>query len=202
VQPFNALNSHFLNLGSEVQVLSGTPIKSEAYIKFVTTGPGTFNLGVCTRVATRYDDSGIAAKSLRSIGQSRMSDPMAPIAAVLPKFRGRLPRCGPSGHRRDNAIGGLRAGRESVSGEPQESPTRPTRAQSSNPHRSRPTKTAPLLPAVSSLGGNQRLRRAIMDENGGGGAGRFVGAFGRAIVLRLTNLRWLATPIGSPARAA
>ena len=48
---------------------------------------------------------------------------------------------------------------------------------------------------------NQRLRRAIMDENGGG-AGRFVGASRRAIVLRLTSLRWLATPISSPARAA
>jgi hypothetical protein len=35
-----------------------------------------------------------------------------------------------------------------------------------------------------------------------GGAGRFVGALARAIVLRLTNLRWLATPISSPARAA
>jgi hypothetical protein len=31
-------------------------------------------------------------------------------------------------------------------------------------------------------GANQRLRRTIMDENGGGGAGRFVGAFTRAIV--------------------
>ena len=48
---------------------------------------------------------------------------------------------------------------------------------------------------------NQRLRRAIMDENGGG-AGRLVGASRRAIVLRLTSLRWLATPISSPARAA
>ncbi len=48
---------------------------------------------------------------------------------------------------------------------------------------------------------NQRLRRAIMDENGGG-AGRFVRVSPRAIVLRLTNLRWLATPISSPARAA
>ena len=40
-----------------------------------------------------------------------------------------------------------------------------------------------------------------MDENGGG-AGRLVGASRRAIVLRLTSLRWLATPISSPARAA
>ena len=35
-----------------------------------------------------------------------------------------------------------------------------------------------------------------------GGAGRFVEPARRAIVLRLTKLRWLATPIGSPARAA
>jgi hypothetical protein len=40
-----------------------------------------------------------------------------------------------------------------------------------------------------------------MDENGGG-AGRIVGASQRAIVVRLTKLRWLATPISSPARAA
>ena len=44
-------------------------------------------------------------------------------------------------------------------------------------------------------------KRAIMDGNGGG-AGRLVGASRRAIVLRLTSLRWLATPISSPARAA
>jgi len=48
---------------------------------------------------------------------------------------------------------------------------------------------------------NQRLWRAIMDENGGG-AGGFVGASQRAIVLRLTSLRWFATPKSSPARAA
>ncbi|MGO9418926.1 TadE family protein [Roseiarcus sp.] len=60
--------------------------------------------------------------------------------------------------------------------------------------------TVPLFITLL-LGANQRLRRAIMDENGGG-AGRFVGASRRAIVLRLTTLRWLATPISSPARAA
>jgi NAD(P)-dependent dehydrogenase (short-subunit alcohol dehydrogenase family) len=48
---------------------------------------------------------------------------------------------------------------------------------------------------------NQRLWRAIMGENGGG-AGRFVRSSPRAIVLRLKPLRWLATPIDSPARAA
>ncbi len=48
---------------------------------------------------------------------------------------------------------------------------------------------------------NQRLRRAIMGENGGG-ASRFVRVYPRAIVLRLTILRWLATPKISPARAA
>ena len=36
-----------------------------------------------------------------------------------------------------------------------------------------------------SLGANQRLRRAIMDENGGG-AGRFVGAFATGDRVRLT----------------
>ena len=51
------------------------------------------------------------------------------------------------------------------------------------------------------MAANQRLQRTIMNENAGG-AGRFVGAWQRAIVLRLTNLRWFATPNGSPARAA
>ncbi len=51
------------------------------------------------------------------------------------------------------------------------------------------------------IAANQRLQRTIMNENAGG-AGRFVGAWQRAIVLRLTNLRWFATPNGSPARAA
>jgi hypothetical protein len=40
-----------------------------------------------------------------------------------------------------------------------------------------------------------------MDENGGG-AGRFVRVFATGDRARLTKLRWLATPIGSPARAA
>ena len=52
-----------------------------------------------------------------------------------------------------------------------------------------------------TLAANQRLRRAIMDENGGG-AGRFIGAFATGDRARLIKLRWLATPIGSPARAA
>ncbi len=58
-----------------------------------------------------------------------------------------------------------------------------------------------LVAPILFVAANQRLRRAIMDENGGG-AGRFVRVSPRAIVLRLTNLRWLATPISSPARAA
>ena len=52
-----------------------------------------------------------------------------------------------------------------------------------------------------TMAANQRLWRAIMSENGGG-AGRFVRGSPRAIVLRLKPLRWLATPIDSPARAA
>jgi hypothetical protein len=52
------------------------------------------------------------------------------------------------------------------------------------------------------MAANQRLWRAIMNENCVGGAGRFIGASRWAIVLRLTKLRWLTTPIGSPARAA
>jgi hypothetical protein len=44
--------------------------------------------------------------------------------------------------------------------------------------------------AIFMAAANQRLWRAIIDENGGG-AGRFVGASRRAIVLRLTKLRWL-----------
>src|SRR5208337_1180623 len=51
-----------------------------------------------------------------------------------------------------------------------------SRPRPSIPHR-RARQTVPLPPpAVSSLGANQRLRRAIMDENGGG-AGRFIGAY-------------------------
>jgi hypothetical protein len=61
------------------------------------------------------------------------------------------------------------------------------------------------LPAAlllaAPLSSQPALWRAIMDENGGG-AGRFVRVSPRAIVLRLTSLRWLATPISSPARAA
>ena len=59
-----------------------------------------------------------------------------------------------------------------------------------------------LQPAILFLvAANQRRGRAIMGENGGG-AGRFVRVSPRAIVLRLTTLRWLATPSGSLARAA
>ena len=42
---------------------------------------------------------------------------------------------------------------------------------------------------------------AIMNENGGG-AGRSRRASRRTIASRLTSLRWLATPISSPTRAA
>ncbi len=44
--------------------------------------------------------------------------------------------------------------------------------------------TVPLFITLL-LGANQRLRRAIMDENGGG-AGRFVGAFATGDRVRLT----------------
>ena len=56
-------------------------------------------------------------------------------------------------------------------------------------------------PVNSNTSRDGTLWRAIMGENGGG-AGRFVRVSPRAIVLRLTPLRWLATPIDSPARAA
>jgi hypothetical protein len=51
------------------------------------------------------------------------------------------------------------------------------------------------------MAANQRLRRAIIDENGGG-ASRFIGAFATGDRARLIKLRWLTTPNGSPARAA
>jgi len=41
------------------------------------------------------------------------------------------------------------------------------------------------IAATLLLAANQRLRRAIMDENGGG-AGRFVGAFATGDRVRLT----------------
>src|SRR5208337_18167 len=73
--------------------------------------------------------------------------------------------------------------------------TNASRPRSPNPHRSRPTQRRPFPPAVSSLGGNHRLWRAIIGENGGG-AGRFVGAFSTPAAIFIAGFR---TPAPQPA---